>query len=1849
MYSRLLFPLFLLTALSLFSDESKPLNPVVHTTMSVSPLVHGCVNTITGDYVETVQDLAVAGPEPLILERTHCSSDGRIYSLYQGWRHSFDGYIKNELINQYTSYIMAEYTPTSGTGGIFRGNYRKQHPDVISTFRPDYNPKGFTNCCSGILSARTNPKNTVLAYDKHAKTFRATSAAGTQFTFKRRHKSDTVYPVRTEKRKNGHTLFYNYDHDECNLTSVSMKDATAQVNFNTIDFLHYQKNSKKEGKRLFEIKGSDGRSVQYELQPTRSHATEERHAQVTHHHYYISKVSSAHAPSIEYVYDKKEGKNSRYLIERKMPNDRLLKIKYCNIHDHVVALSAPVGVDKTPIQIYRFSYYPKRTCIADDYGTCIERGQDGTTEVLDADDNKTEYKYDVERRLRKIKHFSKNNLVSRESFEWGPNDIKSQAGNLLSKRLEDPACNIVLAHTFMYDVHGNVITDCFFGNISGNSQPIIWDEKTHHPVHNGCDGYRHYYSYNAEHLMTSESEENGRGAIYTYIEGTDLLASKCITMHGAIVCRHFYEYDSNAVLIKCIVDDGTTGDKNNLKGVTQRHITKIEPKKSAPVGAPEVVNNYYLDLAANKERLLKSLHRSFNAQGQILKEAHSDSKNNVRYTLEWQYDAHGNVISETNALGQTLTRQFDENNNVIYETGFVPGHYKEHTYDYSNRLIKTVEVLSDGTKMSNEHSYDRMSNRVATIDAFNQRTQFTYDAFGRVIKVTYPEVINEQGKLVQTAIEKGYDIQGYEISYKDQNGFEIKTRYNVHGKPLSHLYPDGSSESFKYNLDGTLKESIAKTGLITRFTYDCLGRLLTKGIYSANGTLISETSSTYNTFHVTSTTDAQGNVTLFKYDGAGRLIETLQNKKRTTLAYNELGQCFKTCEWYGESSKAYRMMLKEFDFLNRVIEERVEDGQNPGEALRLTQTTYDANGNVAEFTQFSEAGSSTTYTTYNEHKQPLKIINAVGETRFEYNHKAVNAWGQTVLETTQTDPNGIKTITTHNTLGKVAYTQKKNSLNTLLCKKEFFYSNTGDCVSAVDTIINPDASSRKVTTHWNFNAMHQLLDLVEAVGTPEQKHTQQRYNSRGEKTHTIKPDGTALLYTYDAKGRLASFTSSDKSFTYTYAYDVGDNLIDVYDTEQKTHTVRTYDPYNNLIAEELGNGQLVKYSYDLLGRPVHNILSDGSSVKYIYNASYLLSVIRQDKQNKQQYHLDYSQYDQSGNVTAIQLPGKAGKISYKYDLLGRIEQVISPDRQEDMTYDAVGNLLTRGINETGRRTKETFAYNDLYQLISEKGRIAHSYQCDSMYNCLNKDGNKRKFNALNQLLTHDDIAFKYDDNGNLIEKAVKSDKTTYQYDALDRLISVNTPQQQIRYTYDSFNRRLTRQFKPKSGSGVTETFLYLGQNEVGTCNDKGEIKQLRILGVGRGAEIGATVAIELSGKNVMSPIHDQNGNIVKLVDTITGKCVESYQFSGFGEEKIYAANGSECVTSAVGNPWRFSSKRKDEETGFVYFGRRYYDPEMCRWVTPDPIGFDGGPNLYAYVLNNPLTHIDLYGLWAKARQARIRENRANGGWDPLDTVRDSFKAVGRCTRDFARDFIPVPVVGDAIRGVGNLLSGDRRTLDGVFYDPSAYTTKVGNHATASNHSVMCLNGMCYEPRDAELMASLISQEIGDRHVNLVYNPSIGLLGDMCEGGAQLAGIETKIVEYFKEQIMQQYNVVGPEGSIDLRDHSQGGLITYRVLQKLPPEVRSIMHVTTYGTAKCIFRKEFDLASATNNISNWDPIPLIGDPYNYLKARICGHEDVVFLPSKKEWSLIPFDHSFSGPTYQGVWKEEAKVIRNNFNY
>jgi RHS repeat-associated protein len=72
-------------------------------------------------------------------------------------------------------------------------------------------------------------------------------------------------------------------------------------------------------------------------------------------------------------------------------------------------------------------------------------------------------------------------------------------------------------------------------------------------------------------------------------------------------------------------------------------------------------------------------------------------------------------------------------------------------------------------------------------------------------------------------------------------------------------------------------------------------------------------------------------------------------------------------------------------------------------------------------------------------------------------------------------------------------------------------------------------------------------------------------------------------------------------------------------------------------------------------------------------------------------------------------------------------------------------------------------------------------------------------------------------------------------------------------------------------------------------------------------------------------------------------------------------------TGTVENPYTYTGREVDAETGLYYYRARYYDAGTGRFVQKDPIGFLGGINLYAYVGDNPVNSIDPYGLRRKGR------------------------------------------------------------------------------------------------------------------------------------------------------------------------------------------------------------------------------------------------------------------------------------------
>lgn len=120
--------------------------------------------------------------------------------------------------------------------------------------------------------------------------------------------------------------------------------------------------------------------------------------------------------------------------------------------------------------------------------------------------------------------------------------------------------------------------------------------------------------------------------------------------------------------------------------------------------------------------------------------------------------------------------------------------------------------------------------------------------------------------------------------------------------------------------------------------------------------------------------------------------------------------------------------------------------------------------------------------------------------------------------------------------------------------------------------------------------------------------------------------------------------------------------------------------------------------------------------------------------------------------------------------------------------------------------------------------------------------------------------------------------------------------------------------------------------------------------------------IDVADNNKIYYYHyDGLGSVVALSDS-SANIVEKYEYDVFGAATIRDASNEQRDTSDVNNPYMFTGRRYDDETGLYYYRFRYYNPEIGRFLQTDPIGYAAGLNLYTYVRNNPIVLTNPEGL-----------------------------------------------------------------------------------------------------------------------------------------------------------------------------------------------------------------------------------------------------------------------------------------------
>jgi RHS repeat-associated protein len=109
----------------------------------------------------------------------------------------------------------------------------------------------------------------------------------------------------------------------------------------------------------------------------------------------------------------------------------------------------------------------------------------------------------------------------------------------------------------------------------------------------------------------------------------------------------------------------------------------------------------------------------------------------------------------------------------------------------------------------------------------------------------------------------------------------------------------------------------------------------------------------------------------------------------------------------------------------------------------------------------------------------------------------------------------------------------------------------------------------------------------------------------------------------------------------------------------------------------------------------------------------------------------------------------------------------------------------------------------------------------------------------------------------------------------------------------------------------------------------------------------------LTGGKTYALLRDHLGSVRLVVDVQTGAIAQQLAYDAFGQATQNTSPGFQ--------PFGFAGGLDDAETGLVHLGARDYDPSVGRWISKDPVRFDGGGNLYVYATNDPVNYVDAKG------------------------------------------------------------------------------------------------------------------------------------------------------------------------------------------------------------------------------------------------------------------------------------------------
>lgn len=877
-----------------------------------------------------------------------------------------------------------------------------------------------------------------------------------------------------------------------------------------------------------------------------------------------------------------------------------------------------------------------------------------------------------------------------------------------------------------------------------------------------------------------------------------------------------------------------------------------------------------------------------------------------------------------------------------------------------------------------------------------------------------------------------YDTYGHASRYIDELGHETDALFDSRGRAQSYTYPEGDCEVFAYDdhnnttdfwkvdetsscntaagsthvlhasavWDQTWNKPTSVTnarGFVTTLLYYPTG--------SATGSVSLVQTATRPQIDINGVPTSP--IYTFTYDGAGKLVDltsptttgqsgivthhtyqTNEDPKNTVVDYSTgTGHLNLTTQFLLDTDGNLTTVTDPrgnattsiWDADRRKAEDDHHDGGSTAALNAASKTLYDAIGRVTD-DQVASAivGSTVTWLT--------------------------------VKHTTYTPTSKVATVTDADS--RVITTTYDNGDR--ISKATDPAANTTHFVYCTTNLL-PDCAANQVSKEIRaWDNAH--ANACAVSGTLQECYRRVTYGGDGEELTIKDANGNITTYSYDGWNRL-----NDTAFPDT------------------THEHLTPDENGNITKRITRAGQELDYTYNALDWMSQKVMPVPPTSSLTTTWAYLLDgrvdVINDTAGFKIDYGYDTAgrmnqvanridgfgadrtvnyTLDNNGNRTLLQWPiqDAAYSVGYCYDSLNRMTQAVdnptgsgcaanllatyaydAQSRRTSVTYgngasmsytsySTAGDLKTLNENFTGSSNNNAFIYD--YTPAHQTMTIAASNAAFFWQPPVN-NSTAYTVNNLNQYPTIGTQTtggtncqgaaqgLSYDCNGNLTFDG----NFTYSYDAENRLLKASNATVTAKYEYDPLGRRTK-----KAITGVATTFfLSDGTDEIAEYNGSNSVVTRYIPGPG----IDEPIAVQNVSTGAKEYFHaDKQGSVVATSDGATGNLVEGpFTYDPYGNCFVSLT----ACSAIIGEPYRFTGRRYDTETGLYYYRARYYDPAKGRFLQTDAVGYDVDLNMYLYANNDPANRLDPTGAdfnctFADSRIGAASDSICGGSIDP---------------------------------------------------------------------------------------------------------------------------------------------------------------------------------------------------------------------------------------------------------------------------